>query len=78
MIIKSIIHVVGAKSQSQRKMLNPAFHFNVLQQFVEIFLKQGENMTKSLKNTGSTIVEDLESFVGEYTLKIICGTVFCL
>jgi len=59
-------------------MLSPAFHFNLLQQFVETFLKQGENMTKFLKNTDSTIVEDLESFVGEYTLNIICGTVFCL
>jgi len=57
-------------------MLNPAFHFNLLQQFVEIFLKQGEN-TKSLENTKSTIVQDLESFVGEYTLNIIYGTVFC-
>jgi len=77
MIIKSIIHVVGAKWKSQQNMLNPAFHFNLLQQFVEIFLKQGENITKSLKNTESTIIEDLESFVGEYTLNIICGTVFC-
>jgi len=58
-------------------MLNPTFHFNLLQQFVKIFLEQGENMTKSLKNTESIIVEDLESFVGEFTLNIICGTISC-
>jgi len=58
-------------------MLNPAFHFNLLQQFVQIFLEQSENMTKSLKNTESTVVENLESFVGEFTLNIICGNVFC-
>jgi len=44
-------------------MLNPAFHFNLLQQFVQIFLEQSENMTKSLKSTESTVVENLESFV---------------
>jgi len=58
-------------------MLTPTLNFNLLQQFIKIFLEQGENMTKSLKNTESTIVEDLESFVGEFTLNIICGTVSC-
>jgi len=48
-----------------------------LQQFVKIFLEHGENMIKSLKNT-ETIVEDLESFVGEFTLNTICGTVSCV
>jgi len=71
----SIIYVVGTKWHSRRKMLNPAFHFNLLQQFVEIFLEQGENMTKSLKNTENTVIEDLESFIGEFMLNIICGTI---
>jgi len=74
--VYSIVYVVGAKWHSQRKMLNPAFQFNLLQQFVEIFLEQGENMTKSLKNTESTVVKDLELFVGKFTLNTICGTVF--
>jgi len=58
-------------------MLNPAFHFNLLQQFVQIFVEQSKNMTKSLKNTESTVVENLESFVSEFTLNIICGIVSC-
>jgi len=73
----SIVYVVGAKWHSQRKMLTPTFKFNLLQQFVKIFLEQGENMTKSLKSTESTIVEDLESFVSEFTLNTICGNVSC-
>jgi len=73
----SIVYVVGAKWHSQRKMMNSAFQFNLLQQFVEIFLEQGKNMTKSLKNTESTVVKDLQSFVGKFTLNAICGTVFC-
>jgi len=72
----SIVYIVSAKWHSQRKMLTSNFNFNLLQQFVKIFLEQGENMTKSLKSTESTIV-DLDSFVGEFTLNIICGTVSC-
>jgi len=73
-----IVYVVAAKWHLQRKMLTPAFSFNLLQQFVKSFLEQGENIIKFLKNTESTIVEDLESFVGEFTLNTICGTVSCL
>jgi len=69
--------LVGAKWHSQRKMLTPTFNFNLLQQFVKIFLEQSENMTKSLKNTESTIVKDLETFVGKFTLNIICDNVSC-
>jgi len=43
-IIYSIIYVVDDK-WLQRKKLNSTFHFNLLQQFVEIFLEQGKNMT---------------------------------
>jgi len=71
----SIVYVVGAKWHTQRKMLTPTFNYNLMQQFVEIFLEEGENMTKSLKHTESTIMKDLESFVGEFMLNIICGTV---
>jgi len=74
-IMYSIVYVVGAKWHLRRKMVTPTFNYNLMQQFVKIFLEQGENMKKSLKHTESTIVEDLESFVGEFTLNIICGTV---
>ncbi|KAL6262130.1 hypothetical protein P5V15_007230 [Pogonomyrmex californicus] len=64
----------GAKWHSRRKILTSAFHFNILQQFVEILIEEGENMTKSLKDTGGTIVKDLLPFVSEYTLNAICET----
>jgi len=32
-------------------------------------------MTKSLKNTGSTVVKDLIPFISEHTLNAICGIV---
>lgn len=65
--------VLGSKWQSRRKILTPTFHFNILQQFVEVLVEESENMTKSLKNTGGTIVKDLVPFVSEHTLNALCG-----
>ncbi|XP_071572411.1 cytochrome P450 4C1-like isoform X2 [Temnothorax nylanderi] len=64
----------GAKWHSRRKILTPTFHFNILQQFVEILIEEGENMAKSLKNTGGTVVKDLVPFVSKHTLNAICET----
>ncbi|XP_011699126.1 PREDICTED: cytochrome P450 4C1-like isoform X2 [Wasmannia auropunctata] len=64
----------GSKWHSRRKMLTSTFHFNILQQFVEIFIEESEKMTKSLKHTGGTVVKDLTSFVSEHALNAICET----
>ncbi|XP_039306246.1 cytochrome P450 4C1 isoform X2 [Solenopsis invicta] len=64
----------GSKWHLRRKILTPAFHFNILQQFVEILIEEGESMTRSLKNAGGTITKDLVPFISEYTLNAICET----
>ncbi|XP_071570996.1 cytochrome P450 4C1-like isoform X2 [Temnothorax nylanderi] len=64
----------GAKWHSRRKILTPTFHFNILQHFIQILIEEGENMTKSLKNAGSTVVKDLVPFFSEHTLNAICET----
>ncbi|TGZ38590.1 hypothetical protein DBV15_11251, partial [Temnothorax longispinosus] len=64
----------GAKWHSRRKILTPTFHFNILQQFIHILIEEGENMTKSLKNAGGTVVKDLVPFFSEHTLNAICET----
>jgi len=77
-VLYIIYYVSGTKWHSRRKILTPTFHFNILQQFAEILIKEGENMTKFLKNTGGTVVKDLVPFLSEYTLNAICGIVFYL
>ncbi|XP_039304801.1 cytochrome P450 4C1-like isoform X1 [Solenopsis invicta] len=64
----------GSKWHSRRKILTPTFHFNILQQFVEILIEEGESMTNSLKNAGSTITKDLVPLISEHTLNAICET----
>ncbi|XP_071581886.1 cytochrome P450 4C1-like, partial [Temnothorax nylanderi] len=64
----------GAKWHLRRKILTPTFHFNILQQFVEILIEEGDSMTKSLKNTEGTVVQDLVPFFSEHTLNAICET----
>ncbi|KAK2577279.1 hypothetical protein KPH14_003416 [Odynerus spinipes] len=65
----------GSKWQHRRKILTPAFHFNVLKQFIDIFIEEGEHMSQSLKTSdGSPVVRDLVSYISEHTLNIICET----
>ncbi|XP_025264314.1 cytochrome P450 4C1 isoform X2 [Camponotus floridanus] len=64
----------GVKWQTRRKILTPTFHFNILNQFVDILIKEGDCMTKSLMDVGETVVKDLLPFISERTLNAICET----
>ncbi|XP_036150392.1 cytochrome P450 4C1-like, partial [Monomorium pharaonis] len=64
----------GSKWQSRRKILTPTFHFNILQQFAEILIEEGERMSTSLKNTEDTITKDLIPFIGVHTMNALCET----
>ncbi|XP_076756466.1 cytochrome P450 4C1-like [Xylocopa sonorina] len=64
----------GAMWQARRKMLTPAFHFNILRQFVEIFIEQGNELVQTLKNEKGPVVKDLWPLISEHTLNIICET----
>lgn len=65
--------LVGTKWQTRRKILTPAFHFNILRQFLDILTEESDRMTQSLKNAEGIVVKDLISFISEHTLNIICG-----
>ncbi|XP_011873047.1 PREDICTED: cytochrome P450 4C1-like [Vollenhovia emeryi] len=70
----NIACVLGSKWHSRRKILTPAFHFNILQQFIGIFIQEGNDMIKSLKSTEGAVVKDLMPFISEHTLNAICET----
>ena len=64
---------LGNKWQTRRKMLTPAFHFSVLQQFIDIFDEQGTSLVKYLKSQGDETVKDIVPLFTKYTLSTICG-----
>ncbi|XP_070169743.1 cytochrome P450 4C1-like [Polyergus mexicanus] len=64
----------GAKWHTRRKILTPAFHFKILDQFADILINEGDCMTKSLKDVGGAVVKDLVPFISEHTLNAICET----
>ncbi|CAL7940661.1 unnamed protein product [Xylocopa violacea] len=64
----------GSKWQTRRKMLTPAFHFNVLQQFVDTIINEGELLIERLKKEGGPTVQDLFNLISECTLNTISET----
>ncbi|XP_025262470.1 cytochrome P450 4C1-like isoform X2 [Camponotus floridanus] len=73
-LAKYLVFVIGVKWHTRRKILTPTFHFNILNQFVDILMKEGDCMTKSLIGVGGTVVKDLLPFISEHTLNAICET----
>ncbi|XP_070167211.1 cytochrome P450 4C1-like [Polyergus mexicanus] len=64
----------GAKWHARRKILTPAFHYNILNQFADILIKEGDYMAKSLKDVEGIVVKDLAPFISKHTLNAICET----
>lgn len=59
----------------RRKIITPAFHFKILEQYIEIFDKQSSIMMDILTKYGATDQVDLRKYVGLYTLDVICGKI---
>ncbi|KAL6259147.1 hypothetical protein P5V15_009069 [Pogonomyrmex californicus] len=64
----------GTKWHKRRKILTPTFHFNILKQFVEVLIEEGNNITQSLKNIKGSTIDDLTSLISHHTLNAICET----
>ncbi|TKR87434.1 hypothetical protein L596_011832 [Steinernema carpocapsae] len=65
----------GGKWHARRKMLTPAFHFNILNKFVPIFSKESKVFADQIEKQADTGVEfDLFPYVKRCALDIICET----
>ncbi|KAI4477353.1 hypothetical protein M0804_012739 [Polistes exclamans] len=64
----------GQKWHTRRKMLTPAFHFNILNHYFHILNDESQCLVESLKNEGNgkSVVKDLQTFISKYTLNAIC------
>ncbi|XP_054919112.1 cytochrome P450 4V2-like [Dermacentor andersoni] len=63
----------GSKWKSRRKMLTPAFHFRILEDFLPIMNEQGEIFAQALQHQTHCVI-DITKFVTACTLDIICET----
>lgn len=68
----------GSKWRNRRKLLGQAFHYQVLQNFFDIFNKQSNILVEKLQqicnaNNDNDAIIDVVSIVAPCTLDVICG-----
>nr|XP_053639026.1 cytochrome P450 4c3-like isoform X2 [Cherax quadricarinatus]XP_053639084.1 cytochrome P450 4c3-like isoform X2 [Cherax quadricarinatus] len=71
-----LLTATGSKWHSRRKLLTPAFHFKILEDFLEVFNNQGNKMVQKLKQKADGKPFDIFPFVTLCTLDVICGKLF--
>lgn len=62
----------GPKWHAHRKMLTPAFHFKVLEEFISVFNKNTNILVKKLKIEVGKPGFDVEPYISDYALDVIC------
>nr|CAH7738384.1 unnamed protein product [Callosobruchus chinensis] len=63
----------GPKWKKRRRLLTPAFHFSILEQFVDTFETQGRVLMKKLENLQHEDI-DIYKYITLYALDVICET----
>ncbi|XP_023240258.1 cytochrome P450 4C1-like, partial [Centruroides sculpturatus] len=59
------------KWKTRRRMLNPAFHFQILEDFQEIFYRKSETLVQKLKDKRESEVFDIIQLTSRCTLDVI-------
>lgn len=63
----------GKKWFKRRKLLTPSFHFQILQQFVDVFNAAGETLVDKLKKEVDKESTDIYNYIRLSTLDVACG-----
>ncbi|KAJ3642887.1 hypothetical protein Zmor_025636 [Zophobas morio] len=64
----------GQKWQSRRRILTPAFHFNILQEFILVFNEETEKLVQELKKECKKSYINITPHITQFTLKTITET----
>ena len=70
---RGLLISTGKKWHQRRKIITPAFHFKILEEFVKVMNKHGDIFVRKLKKFDDEII-DVFPMVSLYTLDVICGT----
>lgn len=62
----------GSKWHQRRKIITPAFHFSILERFIDIMDEQGKIFVEKLKHYDGKVV-DVFPLAGAFALDVICG-----
>ena len=66
-------YILGDYWKRHRKILTPAFHFETLKKFVEVFESAGDVLIQKLHEYDESTSVDLDTLITLYTLDVICG-----
>mgnify|MGYP005983947531 FL=1 len=72
-MLTNFVKILGDCWKKHRKILTPAFHFEILKEFVPVFESVGDVLIENLAKCEGTPSCDLDPFVTLCTLDIICG-----
>jgi cytochrome P450 family 4 len=64
---------VGKKWRQRRKILTPAFHFQILDKFMDVMNSHGNVLIEKIKNIKENEDINVFSLVNLYALDVICG-----
>lgn len=67
----------GKKWYERRKIITPAFHFKILEQFVEVFDRLGTTVVEKLKTFDAADDVEFYPIAVLYTLDVMCGELYC-
>lgn len=69
------LYYKGSKWQKRRKMLTPAFHFGILEQFLQVFNEQSRVLMNLLNEITESEIFNVYPYITNCTLDIICGDI---
>lgn len=67
---------IGKKWHDRRKIITPAFHFQMLEKFVETFDRLGNDFIEKLNDHDADRAIELYPIIGLFALDVVCGKWF--
>ncbi|KAJ8949882.1 hypothetical protein NQ318_010516 [Aromia moschata] len=71
---EGLLTSTGKKWQTRRKILTPAFHFNILQEFLKVFNEETEKLVKQIEENCKEPFIDVVPIITQMTLQSIGET----